>query len=142
MQRDMRTTRSRGFTLVELLLVVAVFGLIGSFAMYAQYNSQQKRRDVRRVSNVVELQKALSLYSSQAQGYPTMTGCISGTDLVTTELVAKGLIAAGSGLVDPLNPSNPTNCYFYAGNGSSYTLRYTLEQTSTAGTVGNHLIVP
>ena len=134
--------RQLGFTLIELLLVIAIVGVITSFAMVGQRRRQALQRDVTRVSHMTELQKALALYLSDAGGYPTMTGCISGTDDVTEALMSKTLIGAGDVLKDPLNPENPDSCYYYAGTGSAYTLRYTLEKTSSSGEEGDHLIVP
>lgn len=139
----MRRDITRGFTLIELLLVIAIIGLIGSLAMVGQRNEQKKRRDVTRVSNTTELQKALALYISASGGYPTYTGCVDGNDPVTAELRNKGYIAPQTALKDPLNPADVSSCYFYEGGGSTYTLRYTLEMTTAAsGEAGDHLIVP
>ena len=136
------TTDKKGFTLIELLLVVAIIGLVGSLAMVGQRHEQKKRRDVTRVSNTTELQKALALYASATGGYPTLDGCINGSDAVTTALRSGGFIAPDTALVDPLNPSTPPTCYLYQGGGATYTLNYTLETTSSAGEEGLHTIVP
>lgn len=133
---------NRGFTLIELLLAIAIIGMIATVVMVAQRNEQSKRRDVKRVSDTRNLQQALSLHIAKFNTYPIMTGCISGTDAVSTALAANAFITPGAKLIDPLTPTNPASCYYYDGNGSSYTLRYTLEANSSAGTAGNHLIVP
>ncbi len=132
----------RGFTLIELLLVIAIIGLIATIVLVGQQTTQAKSRDTRRVSDIDQLQKALSLDLAQAQQYPTYTGCITGTDPVTTELQTRALVGAGSKLIDPLYPTDTTKCYYYAGTGSAYTLRYTLETNSQFGTPGDHTVVP
>jgi len=137
-----RRERQLGFTLIELLLVIAIIGLISTFAMVGQRRRQAMQRDVTRVSHMTELQKALALYLADAGEYPTMTGCIDGNDAVTSGLLSKSLLGAGDVLKDPLSPTDETKCYYYAGTGSAYTLRYTLEKTSSSGEEGDHIIVP
>jgi prepilin-type N-terminal cleavage/methylation domain-containing protein len=135
---------NKGFTLIELLLTVAIIGLIGSIVMVGNRNAQERRRDVKRVANATELQKALALYLAKQQSYPTMNGCIDGgaSDTVTPALIAGAFIAPSSKLFDPLYPSDTSKCYFYSGGGATYTLRYTLEANSSAGTPGDHIVVP
>ena len=132
----------KGFTLIELLLVIAIIGLIGSIVMVGNRNAAEKRRDVKRVSDISELQKALALHLAKVNSYPTLVGCISGTDAVTAALTASGFIAQSSRLVDPEWPSDTTKCYYYSGGAGKYTLRYTLEATSSAGEIGDHSVVP
>lgn len=138
----MQQRRKSGFTLIELMLVVAIIGLLVSIIMVGNRNAQEKRRDVKRVADAQELQKALALLQAKVQAYPTFTGCIDGTDTVTSQLRTNSFITPTAKLVDPLLPSDITKCYFYTGTGSAYTLRYTLETTGTAGDAGDHLIVP
>ncbi|MBI4458148.1 type II secretion system protein [Candidatus Uhrbacteria bacterium] len=138
-----RKNAKPGFTLIELMIVIGIIGLLASTAAYAMKNVQAKRRDVRRASNIEQLQRALSLYIAQAGGYPTYTGCITGADLVSTEIVAKGVVSAGAKLIDPLFPTDIAKCYYYdSASGSKYTLRYTLESNSGAGEPGDHTVTP
>lgn len=142
----MRTTtgsKSEGFTLIELLLVVALIGLIAAIALVGLKTGPQKRLDLKRVSDIDELQKALGLYATTEHGYPTFTGCVNGTtDVVSTSLHAKGALGPGSKIGDPSFPSDITKCYYYNSNGSTYTLRYTLQTDSSAGSAGNHFVNP
>lgn len=142
----MRTTaepKPEGFTLIELLLVIALIGLIASIALVGLRTGPQKRLDLKRVSDIDELQKALGLYSTTEHGYPVMTGCVNGTtDLVSTELHAKGALGPGSKIGDPSFPTDVTKCYYYDSNGSKYTLRYTLQTDSSAGAAGDHTVNP
>jgi prepilin-type N-terminal cleavage/methylation domain-containing protein len=137
-----KDSRQKGFTLIELLMVVAIIGVIATLALVGQSAAQAKRRDVKRVANMKELQKAMSLYLAKVQSYVIYTGCINGTDPVTTALVSNNFIGANAKMVDPTNPNVPASCYWYDGTGSKYTVRYTLESNSSAGTAGNHTIVP
>jgi prepilin-type N-terminal cleavage/methylation domain-containing protein len=141
----MRTSREhKGFTLIELLLTISIIGLVAAIALIGLRSNPQRRLDIKRVSDIQELQKALGLYVASQRAYPVMTGCVNGTtDLVSTELQAKGALAIGSKIGDPSFPSDPAQCYFYSSTtGSEYTLRYTLQTTSSAGEAGNHEVKP
>lgn len=139
----MRNT-NKGFTLIELLIVISLIGLIASVAMVGLRTGPQKRLDLKRVADIGELQKALSLYVTSQKAYPVMTGCVNGTtDLVSTELHAKVALGAGSVIKDPNFPTDITKCFYYTStSGSTYTLRYTLQTSSSAGTVGDHTVNP
>ena|SRR5690349_9024897 len=134
----------KGFTLIELLLVIALIGLIASVAMIGLRSSPQKRLDLKRVTDIDQLQKALGVYVASQKAFPIMTGCINGsTDLVSTELIAKGALALGTVIKDPSFPTDITQCYYYTSTtGSTYTIRYTLQTTSSAGAAGNHTVQP
>jgi len=141
---NMRSDRKdKGFTLIELMLVVAMIGLLAAVILIGQRSAAGARRDVKRAADVKSLQQALSIYLSKAQSYVVYTGCVDGADPVTAGLRAQQVIAANAFIRDPLFPSDPTQCFFYtATTGSSYSLRYTLEQNSSAGEAGNHTVVP
>ncbi len=141
--RNAAKTSRRGFTLIELLLVIALIGLIASIALIGLRSGPQKRLDLKRVSDIDELQKALGLYATTEHGYPVYTGCVNGTtDLVSTELHAKGALGPGSKIGDPSFPTDATKCYYYDSAGAMYTLRYTLQTDSSAGSVGDHTVNP
>lgn len=64
--------RQRGFTIVELLIVIVVIGILASITVVA-YNGIQKRAlDTRRKSDIASIQKALEQYAAVNDGqYPT-----------------------------------------------------------------------
>ena len=134
----------KGFTLIELLLVIALIGLIAAVAMVGLKTGPQKRLDLKRVSDIDQLQKALGVYVASQKAFPILTGCVDGTtDLVSTELHAKNALAAGTIIKDPSFPTDVSQCYYYtSATGSTYSLRYTLQTNSSAGTIGNHTVQP
>lgn len=65
------SSRSRGFTLIELMVVIAIIGLLASTVLASVSNTRVLARDTSRVQAVKELQKALELYRNANGGnYP------------------------------------------------------------------------
>jgi prepilin-type N-terminal cleavage/methylation domain-containing protein len=64
---------NQGFTLIELLVVVAIISLLSSIALIALMSARQKSRDVKRLSDMTQMNTALELYFAANKGYPTGT---------------------------------------------------------------------
>jgi len=61
----------RGFTLMELLIVIAVIGILVSIATFAYTTAQKKTRDSRRQSDLKALQSGFEqYYADTANLYP------------------------------------------------------------------------
>jgi len=144
------TGRKRGFTLVELLVVVAIIGLLVSMIVINLQNAKAKARDSRRVADIDGIAIALTLYHNDKNYYPTYSGQITGLDVVSIELKNAGFISATP--PDPLNQDasaacgNPPNGYHYyynSSDGKNYILWYCLETNSVAGKVmGRNYFIP
>ncbi len=65
-------TMRKGFTLIELLVVIAIIGILSTLAIVALGSARQKARDSKRVADVNQIAKALDLYYSDNNAYPTM----------------------------------------------------------------------
>lgn len=67
----MGTTYSRGFTLMELLIVIAIIGILVSIATASYTTAQKKTRDSRRVSDMKSVQNAWEQYfAANSASYP------------------------------------------------------------------------
>lgn len=105
----------KGFTLVELLVVISIISILATIAVITFSSFQQKGRDARRKSDLGVIQSALEQYHAD-QGYYPKTGSANGDMDLTHPL---------TGLKDPNNsrtylatlPSDPTSDtttpYFY-----------------------------
>jgi len=79
----MRETK-RGFTLVEILVVIFIIGLLSTIAAGVFGRARAKARDSVRVSDVRQLSQALELYYNDRGGYPLeMLGIVLGVDATT-----------------------------------------------------------
>ncbi len=89
-------TQKRGFTLIELLVVIAIIGLLATLSVVAFGNARQRARDAKRIADVTNMVKAMSLMD-------------------TDQITLGGCTAAGSTPVD-INICTPTSTYINFSN--------------------------
>jgi len=134
----------RGFTLIELLVVIAIIGILSTLAVVALNSARQRSRDVKRVSDIRQLQTSLELGYAEAGGYPAATSIVLGSANYDVLCVNGGSVFQGSatgcttilmGLV-PMNPTPNGADYVYtsATGTGTYSITFTLEgQTGQLG---------
>ncbi len=67
----MTTSSKPGFTLIELLVVIAIIGILSTLAIIALGSARQKARDSKRVADINQIGKAMELFYSDNNLYPT-----------------------------------------------------------------------
>ncbi len=82
---------SRGFTIVELLIVIIVIAILATLVITAYNGVQAKARDVKRHSDAGEVQKAAEAYKADHEGYPVTTANI--TDSANAVKLDSGIVA-------------------------------------------------
>ena len=107
----------RGFTIVELMVVVAIIGILSGIIITSLTGSKAKSRDARRVSDVNQIQLALEQYFDRCGQYPTTLATTSNNgcpvDPGTSQPINLGYYIS----IIPTPPSNAT-AYDYANNSS------------------------
>ncbi len=139
------------FTLIELLIVIAIIALLSSIVLIAVSNARIKARDTKRKTDLQQIAKALELYAAKHGSYPqtcwVTNPCVPpvcgwcSADRSTDATWLQSLVADGDinqAPLDPLNNSanpglmcyallNPANppynyMYTYASDGKGYIL--------------------
>lgn len=71
----MKQSKTRGFTLIEMLVVVAIIGLLASVVIVGLGDARKKARDARRLSEVNSIRNwAEANYNSALGGYQFYSG--------------------------------------------------------------------
>jgi type II secretion system protein G len=70
MFRQNKALIKKGFTLVELLVVVSIIGLLSTIAIVSLNNSRQNARDAKRIADIQRMAVALEMYFDDNGYYP------------------------------------------------------------------------
>lgn len=133
---------NKGFTLVELLVVISIIGILSSFAVVSLNTARIKARDALRKGDMAQVRTALNLYYDDNLSYPICgtwddeDGYFGGTP--ECYLTLDGEFTTGSRPymdIIPMDPknidntlaSNPTYIYRYVSDGNGYAITYVLE---------------
>jgi type II secretion system protein G len=134
---------NRGFTIVELLIVIVVIGILAALVVVTYNGIQQKARDTERKTDVNALHGQLEAYQAQNGRYPTLANM---NDSAFRAANMKGLDPAAlqdpKGSAQTLADTAGANVYSYAvtpancdnaagGDCLQYTLTATLEGGGT-----------
>ena len=64
---------SKGFTIIELLIVIIIIGILALIGVVAYGNVQESARNSKRQSDISSLHTALEAYFVQSSTYPSLT---------------------------------------------------------------------
>ena len=142
-----------GFTLVELLVVIAIIGILSTATVVNLRTAKAKARDAKRLAEVMQITKAVELFSSEKCYYPN-TNChnLPSVVLCTSRLSSGNWIPelvtefAANLPDDPLNANVDGEEYFYwftrdAGTGNPadyFYILFNLEVTDRIDNCNNH----
>lgn len=112
---------SKAFTLVEILIALAIVAVFITLPVFAYSTYASSQRDIKRKSDLNQIQQALVQYKASTGKYPT-------TNEFPNELIESGYLPKM--LIDPQNGRTNNGIsygYNYISNGVSYTLSTLLE---------------
>ena len=154
---SLKKQASKGFTIVELLIVIVVIGILAALVVTTYNGIQQKARDTERKTDIKALHGQLEAYQAQNGKYPTLANMQDRASGGFIQTNMKGLDLAA--LQDPkwstsssckdssnlaiLAGSASANCYVYAptdgsggacDNAGTDCVKYTLSAALEDGT--------
>lgn len=132
-----------GFSLLELLIAIAIVGVLSALLLASFIGIRAKGRDAQRKADIRQLQTGLQLYYSDQNAYPiqaTVTPAApGGAALNTPPCTTPAPLATGPTKIyvrkipcDPMNDTTYWNGgkYYYYSDGFSYDLTACLESNS------------
>lgn len=139
--------KSKGFTIVELLIVIVVIGILAAIVIVAFNGVQSRARDSERATEIKNIQKKLEIYFTEKGYYPNSSQMMNATFRTELGLNSAALTPTGGSALAYCWAADPSRyCYVarraapVAGNWDctgpstdpnetcvSYTLTYRLE---------------
>ena len=112
----------KGFTLIEMLVVISLIGILAALALVSFGASQKQARDTTRKSDLRQYQTALEMYGNLTNGlFPSRTAATSAYSTLCSDLNVR-LEPDISCSEDPKVPSDATYyTYKYISNGTAGT---------------------
>ncbi len=128
---------NKAFTLIELLLAMAIMGIL-AIMLIGNFNSTLMRgRDAQRKNDLNQLQKALEVYYEENQKYPTFTDIFGKKLCISTTVASTSPCPANETVYMVKTPKDPSSSYTYRyipnAAGSSYYLYSYIENSLDQG---------
>lgn len=126
---------NRGFTLTELLIVIAIIGILAMIILAAINSARLKARNAHRVAQFTQIKRALEMYYDDHGAYPSSGGWLinqcSGATARDPDTIIPGLVPTYMPKIvsDPTLKYVPSvswqSCLAYVSDGRDYSLLLT-----------------
>ena len=109
----------KGFSLIELLIVVAIMGILSAVVLSSLGTAREKARDARRIQDVKDMAKLLVIESDT--GNVALVGC-TGSDALASICTGPGDISAFSDYTDPSGSTDACTSASVSGTDCNYSV--------------------
>jgi prepilin-type N-terminal cleavage/methylation domain-containing protein len=134
----------KAFTLVEMVVVIAVIGILTTIAVVAVQNSRRGVRDAKRVADIKQIQTALKLYYNNVGSYPELASITASNSIQYNGIVYMSDFPQAPTPADgDCNSSNNEYAYLPIGtNNLSYQISFCLGGQIASLSQGEKCAVP
>ncbi|MBA2279103.1 prepilin-type N-terminal cleavage/methylation domain-containing protein [Candidatus Saccharibacteria bacterium] len=112
----------KGFTIIELLVVIVIIGILVALTLPNLFSAQARGRDTDRKNELKNVQQKLETYFNDNGAYPADFAAAQADAGVTAD--------------ETTGPRSDAYTYTAVGGGTSYTLAATMENTNDPDAVG------
>lgn len=124
----------KGFTLIEILIVVAIIALLATIVLVGVGTFRSKGRDAKRISDLNSVRNVLELYFTKYGNYPAANQWIGGDTSLSAFII-------GASIGVSYLPNDPTSGWGYGycavNDASRYTVAAHMEDTSNPALTQN-----
>ncbi len=140
----------RGFTIVELLVVLGVVSMLMVGSIFAVGSTRKASRDVLRVAHMKELYFGLEIYFNEFGNYPPGAGVVLGSPIAKCldktgfhpQGQCVGEIFMTTILANPIPGGSPFVYSYVDGPPPQYSVDFALETNSAGLVLGPHMMTP
>lgn len=105
--------KTKGFTIVELLIVIVVIAILAAITVVAYNGVQGRALDSRRLSDIKKIQQGIELYRIQNGVFPPVANTADWeTSHVAGSNFLNPLVTSGTMSAVPLDPVNDSTSYY------------------------------
>jgi prepilin-type N-terminal cleavage/methylation domain-containing protein len=136
--------KTKGFTLIEMIVVVAIIAILMGIVITKSSDAKAKSRDAKRISDIANMQLSLELYFDRCNQYPALTNNPLNSAYKIPDLNSGSTCPSGITLATFLGkvPTPPLTGEFYEyslnTNSTDYVLKAMLEKSNPALTDIDH----
>jgi len=122
----------KGFTLIEMLVVISIIGILLGLSLFSLQGSKQSGRDAQRKSDLELIRSGLEIYKSDCNSYPTSLDTSLEGDGSNESCPSSNVYISEV----PTDPEDPQRGYIYSSDGVTYEICAALEGGTGSVTCG------